>query len=259
MRKWIIISLGLVLVGLPKTLNLLGIAGTPDDLNVWGRWMEAIGAVNVISLIILALGGWLFYLEWYDRKTANRKTRLSRLYRKRTIRDFNAPIEWFGYPTMLQHLGLQVLGCGLPEDKDFLRKSIISIEGFTLLGKNKTNKRIRVNDAFIQSLVSGRKIPLKIDRQSLSEIDYIPGKHVFQVRAAFQPVDGVAETDGNKIFGIPIGVFRNEFSCFRLVFETENFRHEETFESDEIDSLLYGIVTSLEWSSRGERKPIFKD
>lgn len=78
MRKFFLICLFPIILTLPKLLDAIGLAGTPEDLSTWGRWLSQIGITNFIAAVVLFLALTLFAYDIVERQELHWRMRLKR-------------------------------------------------------------------------------------------------------------------------------------------------------------------------------------
>lgn len=242
-RRW-----GAIILILASALALLGkFFDAAQGLNWMGRLMNDWGFSNVVALVLLALGLYVLAVNelWKPLSPSERRQR------RNDLSSWRSPVEFMGYEHFLEHQGYSIAGCGLTPDEGFLRRSLVTVSGFRMLVRNKRSRPLKVKDAYIQSLHSGRKFPATFDDVPVGAVADLPPRSTVHLRVRFVPDEHAAMVGSHKIAAMPVGKFRQEFSNFVFVFEVEGYRHEERFLRDEIDHELYKIITGLEWNLVG--------
>lgn len=150
-----------------------------------------------------------------------------------------APIEWSNFDHFLTRTSYS----------DKTRPPTVS--GFRLCGLNRSKRPLRFKNAYIRALVGNNNdedetISVWIENQPQNDIIINPGDE-FTVIAKFP------ESIKGDI-GLRFEEFRQRFSYFKFVFQTDRGCFEQEFTINDIDELLLPYILHFEMGPSKERK-----
>ena len=183
MKKYILIVGALLTFYLPRILEFVGLAGSPDDLNSWGRIMSDFGTINVVALLILLLAIWLFIQDYRERRTTNIKHKVAEYYFPSFSDHLFKKIVFYDPLHSICHLSQMYPIAGI--DADPSMRSVTMIEGVRARAMNNSRKPITIRSCYAKSMITGDKVSASVDHIKNFESMEIQPQGFFDV---FAPV-----------------------------------------------------------------------
>jgi hypothetical protein len=147
-------------------------------------------------------------------------------------------IEWFDLDRKIHHISSS-------------QDNLPLVGHFGLNAKNRKSKQIKVLDSYIESLVTGDKLPVYINN--------IEAKNIFiQPKSNFSVICPFPDNGGNRsIKGMTFGSFRSKFSYFRFIFKIEKKTYNFKMDSTEVDEWMKSLML-MNLPSPGQKSTFLK-